>query len=31
MCVVKVLTSCRRQECVCSEGVDKMQETGVCV
>ena len=32
MCVVNVLTSCRRQECVCSECVDKLQETrSVCV
>ena len=31
MCVVNVLTSCRREECVCSECVDKLQETGVCV
>ena len=43
MCVVNMLTSYRRQECVCSECVDKLQEcvcsecvdklqeTGVCV
>ena len=31
MCVVNVFTSCRRQECVCSECVDEVLETGVCV
>ena len=30
MCVVNVLMRCWRQECVCSEGVDKMQVTGGC-
>ena len=30
MCVMNVLMRCWRQECVCSECVDKLQATGGC-
>ena len=31
VCVMNVLMRCWRQECVCSEHVDKLQETGMRV